>query len=415
MKSLNTFLRPISIVTALAMVVGLLGLAASLSKAGDEDQKKEGFTIEWRDGFRLYSADGMFKLSFGGRVFHDWMWGNADDEITSAFGEIVSGNEFRTAWLYFSGEVYNNVEFMARYSFSGGDIKVKDLYIGLTKLPFGKLRIGHYKEPFSLEQLTSSKYTTFMERSIADLFAPARNTGFSILGANKAQNITWGLGVFTEANDYGEARAHDDTYNISGRLTFLPWSDGNDLLHLGAGYHYTGVNEGGSLRYSQRPEVHLTYRFVDTGNFAADSANTLGLEALIFLGPFSLQGEYMYDSISAPDAGDPTFQGGYLFGSYFLTPGDHRSYSKADGAIGRVKPKNPWMGDNGTGAVELALRYSWLDLTDAEVFGGELMDITLGLNWYINNVTRMMINYVYADRDDIGTASFFQTRFQIDF
>ena len=104
-------------VAALAMAVGLLGLAASLSKANDEDTKKDGFTIEWRDGFRVNSADGLFKLSFGGRVFHDWMWGSADEEVKSAFGEIVSGNEFRAAWLYFSGEVYNNVEFMARYSF----------------------------------------------------------------------------------------------------------------------------------------------------------------------------------------------------------------------------------------------------------------------------------------------------------
>jgi phosphate-selective porin OprO/OprP len=47
--------------------------------------------------------------------------------------------------------------------------------------------------------------------------------------------------------------------------------------------------------------------------------------------------------------------------------------------------------------MEIALRYSTLDLNDgAVVQGGELDDITLGFNWYFNPNMRLMFNYVHG-------------------
>ena len=141
------------VVFAAAVVLTvMLFIVAAVRASGDGGGSDEevGFTVEWKEGFRVESADGQFKLKFGGRLQNDWMWGSGDDELEDAVGEIVSGNEFRRARLFFSGTVFSNVEFKVQYDFTGGDVDFKDVYLGITNLPFGTLRIGHFKEPFSL-------------------------------------------------------------------------------------------------------------------------------------------------------------------------------------------------------------------------------------------------------------------------
>jgi phosphate-selective porin OprO/OprP len=118
-------------------------------------------------------------------------------------------------------------------------------------------------------------------------------------------------------------------------------------------------------------------------------------------------------NVDTPDGSDPSFSGYYAYASYFLT-GEHRAYKNSSGTFDRVKPKTNF-GKGGTGAWEVALRYSGLDLNDAPIQGGELEDITFGLNWYLNPNVRAMFNYVLADLDTVGNADIVQLRFQIDF
>jgi phosphate-selective porin OprO/OprP len=138
-----------------------------------------------------------------------------------------------------------------------------------------------------------------------------------------------------------------------------------------------------------------------------------GAEAALVYGPFSLQGEYMYSGVDTPGGEDPSFQGAYVYASYFLT-GEHRAYKTSAAAFDRVKPKKNF-GAGGPGAWEVGLRYSYLGLNDGEIEGGELSDFTVGLNWYLNPNTRFMLNYVHADLDGVGNADGFQMRGQIDF
>ena len=106
-------------------------------------------------------------------------------------------------------------------------------------------------------------------------------------------------------------------------------------------------------------------------------------------------GEYL-DARVHPD-GAPSYRGHgwYAFGSWVLT-GESRGYS--GGNVGDVKPKGPY------GAVELALRYSELDLDDAPVAGGTESNWTFGANWYINRYLKLQGNYVHARSDRRGLA-----------
>lgn len=373
------------------------------------------FRVYWKEGLNLATVDGDFKLKIGGRLQTDWLWSSEDNAIKLDVGEQEDGVEVRRARLYFSGLIYDNVEYKLQFDFAGGDADLKDAYLGLTDFPLGKLRMGHFKEPFSLDELTSSKNITFLERALPNVFAPGRNTGFMLHNTCPEERMTTAIGVFRSTDDYGED-VDDGGYNITGRVTALPIYEnkGANLVHLGAAYSYRNPDD--SIQYRQRPEAHLTDRFVDTGSFAGDQVDLVGLEAAWVNGSLSLQGEYMMaDADRLGGGSDVDFNGYYVQACYFLT-GEHRSYKTSEGAFSRVKPKENYSAAcGGPGAWEVKARYSGLDLSDQDITGGELDDISVGLNWYLNPNTKIMWDYVHADKDDIGEADMLMMRLQFDF
>jgi phosphate-selective porin OprO/OprP len=319
------------------------------------EKEQTDFRVYWKEGLNLTTLDGDFKLKIGGRLMTDWLWSSEDTKIKQYVGEQEDGVEIRRARLYFSGLIYDNVEYKLQFDFAGGDADLKDAYLGLTDFPLGKLRMGHFKEPFSLEELTSSKYITFLERALPNIFAPSRNTGFMLHNTASDERTTTAIGMFRSTDDYGED-VDDGGYNITGRVTALPiYEDkGANLLHLGAAYSYRNPDD--SIRYRQRPEAHLTDRFVDTGTFAGDQVDLVGLEAAWVNGPLSLQGEYMMASADRLGSGsDVDFDGYYVQASYFLT-GEHRKYKTTEGAFSRTKPKKNYSAAGGSGAWEIKAR-----------------------------------------------------------
>lgn len=406
-----------------------------------ENKRKETkglLSPRWKDGLVISSEDKAFELKIGGRLHLDWVFADEDSELEKGIGELDEGVEFRRARLGVAGLIYDRVEYKAEYDFAGdGTADWQDVYLGLRKIPvLGNARLGHFKEPFSLDQLIGSNYTMFMERSLANALVPARNTGLMVQNHVLEERATWAVGVFRDSDAFGNRTGNDlgNEWNFTGRVTALPWYDneGRQLLHLGLAASNRHPNKEDhdsnkdtetihAVRYRSRPEVHIGPYLADTRYIPAEEVNLLGAEAALVLGPASLQSEYLYADVDATmGADDPAFSAWYVQGSFFLT-GEHRPYKTTDGAFSRVKPKrNAFDGEGGSGAWELALRYSALDLEDEKIDGGNLDDVTLGLNWYLNPNARVMWNYVHAMSDwgaksvDAG-ADVFQMRFQVDF
>jgi phosphate-selective porin OprO/OprP len=407
-----------------------------LKKRAEAEKEGPEWKAYWKDGLRVESKDGKIKTRWGGRIMLDWATISADQDFEDALvaeGESPplegTGVEFRRLRFFSSGTLHETMGYKLQVDLTGQDVDLKDAYIDFLKVPYvgtKVIRIGHNKEPISLEELTSSKYITFMERALPTLaFAPSRNTGILLWNSVLNKRLVWEAGYYYDVGDDGDFFDDFSNTNFSARVAGTPWyRDKTHFLHLGLGYShkFRDQNESGArLRFRARPETHITdMRLANTGRFFADSADLVNPEAALVWGPISLQGEYFHQKTDAPAVNDPTFEGYYAYASWFIT-GESRKYDQKGGTFGRTKPKNNFhFGPQGWGAFEVALRYSDLDLSDSDIQGGKQKNITAGLNWYLNGSTRFMFNYVKADlKDRVNVPdddiNIFQARFQIDF
>jgi phosphate-selective porin OprO/OprP len=390
----------------------------------DLSRQPNDLRLYWKDGIRMDSADGNFKLKFGGRLMYDFGFIDGHDlEGADGIGELTDGSEVRRARLYVGGTIYRDMDFKLQLEFAGGDVDMEDAYLQFKHLPLvGNIRIGHMKEPLGLEATTSSRFTTFMERALPSAFHPGHNAGIMAFNHAFDERMTWSTGLFYETDDYGDAE-RDGGYSFATRITALPWyeDDGAKLLHIGGGYNLRDAADDNTLRFRSRPEAHFTQRFTDTGSFKADLAHIFNAESALVYGPFALQGEYYGTSVTGADdsIGSPFFNGFYVQASYFLT-GEHRNYDRKKGVFDRLHPHRNFREDGGWGAWEVAARYSFLDLQVAGLpdTARKLEDITLGVNWYLNPNMRIMGNYIrsHVTGSDIsGDADIFMLRMQVDF
>ncbi len=404
-------------------------------KARKEDR---GFDTCFDRRLHIDSRNGRVKLQIGGRILIDAVAVDAEKEMDNAadtVGEAFegTGTEFRQARLHITGVLYDRVAFSNEFDFAGGETTFMENWIELRRVPWvGNMRVGHTKEPFSLERMNSRMYMPFMERALPDGIVPGRNTGLRLLNFLDQPRLSWSFGVFKETGGSGNDFTENGDYNCTGRVTVTPWyaEGGCKLLHLGLGYSHKFASEDRDetwLRFRKRPELHISdFRPADTGLLPADGADMFGPEAALVLGPLCLQAEYWYTRLDSSFHDDPVFNGWYVSASYFLT-GEHRAYKQKgnDGAeFSLVDIASPWTAEaGGKGAWQVAARYADLDLNDESVRGGEMSDITLALNWYPCDNLRGSVNYVHIWVEDSAAeagiadaeADVWQMRWQIYF
>jgi phosphate-selective porin OprO and OprP len=368
------------------------------------------------------------------------------------FGNAQNTVGFRRARIALLGE-YEMIDYIIEMDFANRGIAsvvnskdqstaFKDVYIQIRDLPIvGNVRVGHFKECFGLEDLTSDNYTTFMERSIADegAFCPARNNGIMAYYWTENQRATWAIGGFTNQTgcDQPPTFVYDHWgLDLAMRATYLPWYDeqsgGRGLLHTGLGYVYRSAPDY-TMTVATRPESAFAPAVVNLTMNNLDNMQVLGTEAAVVWGPLSLQSEFFAANANFLNDSTSNFYGGYAFVSYFLT-GENRPYNRKLGVFDRVRPYHDFfrvghhdgVSCTGWGAWEIGYRFSYVDMLDnlTTKGAGLATDHTFGLNWYLNPYTRVMFNYVHsADTYNVATGNritggaldIFEMRLAIDF
>ncbi len=384
----------------------------------------------------VYSStkDGNFRANFGGRVELDSLWITGDEAVENAVGPLEDGIFFRRARLHAAGTLYDVVDYYAEFEFAPVDnIVFQDVWIQLRDVPWlGHIRAGHIKVPFGLENETSAKHLTFLERSaVHDAYQQEYDPGIMFWNTVLDGDLRFAAAFLRfDPRESGQSFG-DGEYSFSSRLSGAIWHNDDDtsLVHLGASHRrneaaFNAATDSSGFQFRARPEIRNTPRFVDTQFFAADHVDFVGLEAATVLGRLSLQGEYVrtftQDAVVDPATDDIEVDGYYFMASYFLT-GEHRPYNRSNGGFGRIKPRRNVSPSDGLGifsggAWEAKARYSSVDLSS--LGGGRLETLTLGLNWYLIPNSKILVDYIMADREAIpgsGRAHLLGVRFNADF
>ena len=297
---------------------------------------------------------------------------------------------------------------IAQYDFQArqwADAFVRVRTSGFLGDDLGNVRLGYSKTPVGFEGVTSSSATTFMETALpTQAIWEGRRAGLDWAWIRPHWVIN--LGDYFWQKDFD---GNNPGQTLAGRVAWVPINTLGHTLHLGvsASKETLDSSDDGSVppsaRLRARPEDGLSpVRLVDSGNLSySKSIERQGFEALWIDGPWSVQGEYLQAQVDRYH-GKPDFEssGYYVFTTWTLT-GEARYYSDGNVADRRyngrdlqaIRPTHPW------GAVELALRYSELDLNDGAITGGKEHDWTLGANWYIGEHLKVQANYVWAFSD----------------
>jgi phosphate-selective porin OprO/OprP len=426
--------------------------AAAASAGGSDLDLK----VKWKGAPEFTSGDGKkFKFKVRGRIMTDYNGIDQDERITGE-GDI-SAVELRRARLGVEGVVFYDWKYKFEIDFAGDEVAIKDAYLAYANwwgaIDTSELRIGNQYVYTSLEQITSSRFITFLERAaLTDAFLPSveadRQIGAAIVVGDEHwsfQTGAYGASVGEGNGIPGQEEFDNDKLALSVRGTVAPINrevNGvHQVVHFGGSYRHRDageLSECGSavcddagdpatsigavdsdfnalFQYRARgADLHLADNFVDTPQFA-DEDNMWHLEAAFVWGPFSMQGEYAETEVTGfrfltdPDGlpwsnnrrtVDPTYNGWYVDASWYLT-GETRNYEAAEGIFGRTKVKNPvWGGSGGWGAWQIAGRYDVLDLSDqAEamnaVYGcsecGTQETWLFGLNWLLTDYTALKL------------------------
>lgn len=363
------------------------------------------------------SKDGDFKYWLDGRVNLDFA------DYSGAENRLPTGFEVRRARIGVKATLFKDWLAEVDLDFADNLIEIKDLWAGYVGLKNTIIRAGNHKAPFGLDTLTSSKNIMFIERSYLDSWAPDRLMGVSV--GHKGKQWEANVGVFGEAGGAfddkdtltGGGAGTSQDYNLVGRFSIAPVNKNGRLLHLGVAGAWRQperqklatsgsdlpdrINAARIVKLDSRAETHVSRaKFLSTGDMKyVDHFTQLGLELAALAGRFSFQSEYQKtDMIRVKTTNavvvDHSFDGYYVQAMFFLT-NDRRPYLVPEGEFDRVVPKKK------SGAVEIGLRYSMLNLDDVTavdpIKGGQGKNFTAGLTWFLNTNHKIMVNFTSVD------------------
>jgi len=369
--------------------------------------------FSWAPGPTIKSKDGEFSAHIRGRLGFDY--GSISDS-KGVGSQDRNATELRNARIGIEGIAYRDFKYKLEVDFVDSKVSIADAYVEYKGWNALNVRVGQSKEGVSLEESTSGRFVSMMERgSFTDAFGYQRRLGLRLL----AGGDDWiaNAGVFGSAAV--SSNKDKEGHAVTARLAYFPKIGNAGRVHIGTSFMSRGFDNDvdlGAHRYRQRPFAHTSsIRYVDTGVLTGIKGDQIvGAELAGIFGPFYAEAEWAWLKADVDEASTGLYngqsgialQGGYIGMGWFIT-GESRGYKK--GAFKRTKV-NSSVFDGGFGAVALVARVDYIDLVDksADVLGGEQLSYAFGVNWHLSNHAIMKFNYVHSKVKDSFASAFAQ-------
>ena len=368
---------------------------------------------EAQDGFLvLRSKDNNYKIWFDNRVQADAavFWGAPEYA-----DKIGNGTSIRRARFAVKAQLTPNWYGEVDMDMANGVFELKDAIIRYDGIPNTEIQIGNFKEFFSIQRNNSSRYLQFMERPmIAQALAPSRHIG---VNAKYAKNWFWGsAGAFFQTIDNLETSTFVEDANkdfgvnsgisYTGKIAIMPGWDQKDWgMHIAAaGSYRTPKAEDEAFATKGIPSVRFSTRnsnsinrkkYIDTDEISnVDHDLLYTAEYAGYWKALRWEAAYIADDNFVVDAASPSHLWGWYAQAGCLLFGGRQRYDSNGAKFTRVQRGKEW------GDIELCARYEFIDFNGLQSGpAGAAEAYALGLNYYINNHCKIMVNYQYTNND----------------
>lgn len=284
---------------------------------------------------------------------------------------IQQSSEIRRASLSIKTTLMDDWKAKLKVDFSDDSTEIKDAYIKYKGWDWADLTIGQQKEGFGLEKSGHSRDALMIEKSLVTAaLAPDRSLGVSVTGGAALYN--WQLGYY-QPDESESATA------ITGRIAWLPWRQGNELVHVGIAFSERDLN-GSNFRINETMEVHLSNSLIEGEKLLANKESLQGIEFLWQQSGFTTLAEWQQSTVTDVNKTEYEYKGGYVQFSYQLS-GDNRKY------------KNGELGSVTTPSWEFTSRYSQFELIEES---REAQIYSVGVNYTVNKNLKLMVDYIKA-------------------
>ncbi|MBV8457122.1 MAG: hypothetical protein JO122_10975 [Acetobacteraceae bacterium] len=398
----------------------------------------EGVKVSMPEGRpTIATADGRLSLAIGGLMQFDMGGYFQNPNPNTQFPKLNDGVNLRRGRIYFVGR-FDDFRVNITPDFGGspdGSPTLFEANINYTGLKPITATVGYFHPFVSLEDATYPADLLFLERpSIINIERSlAAGIQRASVGANTATEHYFASAYLTGPlfGAQNTTLLNGEQAGFIGRLAARPYHDEDWNLHAGFSgqtVFHPNINASGTpgvsrttLTFADQPELRIDFnKLVNTGALSARGGSAYGGELGASWRNFLVEGEYYQIGVTqaklpgvpAPRLG---FNGGYVEGSWVLT-GEPHHYSIERASWDRPKADHPFsLADGGTGAWEIAARYSTVDLNSnvipgvsqsltGGVYGGQQQIAALALSWYPNDWLRFILQFQYVDVNKLNSA-----------